>query len=217
MAHPLAFCQTCGVVFEATAIALANVENITLRNNRVSCPQGHMARMFDGRFSVINGTLSVLEGTQFTREQVHKLNALKEQVRRRAISAPSEPVPPEFIQALKDISPGLGGAWSLLQDKKYGWAFLLLFLSVAITRCSDGGPLIDLSTKVETHYHFEETSNLQESGKQENSGGTKAASDSAEAEDRERDSAREVKFRHVPSFRSALLRSTAIWVSAAYV
>lgn len=209
--HPLAFCRTCGITFESTQIALpANSTDIYLFDNSVICPSGHVAEMLDGHFSTINGTLKVLGGTRFTYEQVRKLNALKNQVRDQAISTPHGPIPQEFLEALKEISPSAAAAVTLLKDKKYGWGMLLFFMTLLLSQCGGDAPLIDLSTHNETHYHIERPLNPQQPGEQEYGSGTHAPGDGSKAENRESDGFGNLKLVHKSTFRQRLLSSTAM-------
>lgn len=170
-----------------------------------------MAEILDGTFSTVNGSLKVLSGTKFTYDQVQKLNALKERVRTHAIAEPHQPIPQEFLDALKEISPVAAAAVTLLKDKKYGWGMLLLFMSLLISQCGGDGPLIDLSTDHETHYHIEQPLDPQQPSEQENGSRTHTPGDGTKAEDGEGDGFGNFKLVHNPSFRQKLLGSTAMY------
>lgn len=208
--HPLAFCRTCGVVFEDTGFAFDNVQGVTLQGCRTLCPNGHEAELLAGTFSAIDGVLQVIDGDTFTRAQVENLHRLRERAQQFAKRLPHQPVPDEFIQALDEIIPGSAGAWSLLQKKRYGWAALVLFMSLIIARCGSDAPLVDLSTHNETHYHIEQPLNPQQPSEQENGRRPHTPSDGTQAEDGEGDGGGNINLVHSTTFRRSLLSSTAI-------
>ncbi|MEA1617438.1 hypothetical protein SOQ14_00735 [Erythrobacter sp. T5W1-R] len=208
VAHPLAFCRVCGVVFEASAIAFAS--NITVIGCGTSCAYGHRAEILDGTYTLVDDVLSVLGGSNFTALQVSKLNSLKSEVRKMAMSQPYGLVPEEFTEALKEISPGLGGAWSLASKGKYGWAFFLFFLSMALSRCGDG-PLIEINNHTQNNYYIDGSQNPHHPSQQEHSGNSDSPGDGTQTENGKDGGAPDIKFTHASSFRKKLLSSSAIY------
>lgn len=206
MGHPLAFCQDCGLVFEVWAISFKN--NLELHGCSIICPRGHLAEILDGTYVLTNGVISVLGATKFTARQVMKLNALKAKAREMAMRQPDALVPEDFKQSLQEIFPGFGGVLSLVNQGKIGWALLLAILTIAISRCGEG-PLIEINLN-ENNYYVDGSQEAHHPSQQEDAGGADAPRDGTETENGERDGAGDVEFRHVSSFRSALLRTTLL-------
>jgi hypothetical protein len=169
-----------------------------------------MAELLGGEFSIVDDAVKVINADQFTRDQFNVLAELKRQVAERAKTNPEEIVPREFIDALKSALPTFAAAWALLENKRFGWAFLLIFVTALMCRCSTGGISIDLSTHNETHYHIEQPLKPDQLDEQENKLDPNTPEHSPKADDVEGDGAVNLHFTHSSPFRRDLMSSTAL-------
>lgn len=129
----MAYCRTCGVVFESTMIGARGL--LTLENMATMCPKGHWAQFLDGTFDFIDDTVRLVSGPTFTREVFEKVLKLvvesPPEVTAREIAEKATEVHPQAGTLVEKISGGdltkRGAAWK---------ATAVLVLLTALHKCS---------------------------------------------------------------------------------
>lgn len=125
------YCENCGTIFEFNGIGGSNIRGLTLRGNRVSCPNCYsLAKMADGVFNVTDGVLNLISGSDFTAGLMQRFGDL---IKR----AYEENASPEALQEqANELDPRLGKV--IAEARKSGgifW-FVMAALMVFLTHCS---------------------------------------------------------------------------------
>lgn len=121
-------CDNCGLDFEGRGIAIAgNVENLTLRGNRESCPRcGAMAHIVEGTYNVRDGVLQALSATPLDRALLERLMPIVQR-------AQAGEIPPEEAGAeIGYLSPELASAFARVPPRLRAAFVQLLILVLGI-------------------------------------------------------------------------------------
>jgi hypothetical protein len=72
-----AYCTTCGAIFPSGISFSDGSKNIVIKNCHVGpCPNGHMGRIMDGTFDIIEGILNLKNAGPVSQEVLAKIKAL---------------------------------------------------------------------------------------------------------------------------------------------
>lgn len=119
-----AYCTHCGLVFRRhNLVALGGGAVVTMSDNVTSCPRcGHDAKIVDGSFDILNGTLQLISGPDITRDILASFRDLADRAQKNEIS------PEQAVVAATELNPILGDI--MAQFMKIGLPILGLLVSL---------------------------------------------------------------------------------------
>jgi hypothetical protein len=136
MRGPIGYCRTCGTIFEYPGLDVAGSRDISFRNVRVECPNGHEARLLDGTFDFMDDAVRLVAGPEFTQE-------IFERAIKLVVDSPADTTAGELAKKASEIHPALGKVIDRISSgdaSKHGsrWkvAVAVGLAMLAMTRCS---------------------------------------------------------------------------------
>jgi hypothetical protein len=132
MASPIAYCSSCGTIFQERGIFLGEgCTNITLTNNSTRCPNcGEIAKIADGVFNAAAEALEIVKAPALTQALYKRFASLIEEARAK------EMMPEEFVARANAINPEFGKAAETLARSKAPWLVGLALLLALLNKCN---------------------------------------------------------------------------------
>lgn len=132
-----ALCDDCGAVF-GSGIAVQNVRHLTLSGNRSKCPRcGSKARIPDGVFNAVGGTLELVAGPERTVEDLRRLQEVIREAQEQGVSRDT------VANAIREQVPEFSDLVDLLpQTRSELYMFLTMLLTglgIVVSQCEGGG------------------------------------------------------------------------------
>lgn len=147
MPHPIAYCPSCGALFEARAFQFVNATNITLTNNTTNCPNcGGRASIADGVFNATAEALEIVKASDLTKALYQRFAELIEEAQHQKMD------PDEFIDRAAKIHPAFEEAAKALAGSRATVFVALALMLAALRTCS-----FDVEVKVDVNQLIEQT------------------------------------------------------------